>query len=71
MFVYFQAIAVKLGNALEILVKAAEGMDQSTKRMAPDDSSLPTRVLHPKRLHTSEASPNVTLQSRNVTVSVR
>ena len=36
---------MKLDNALEILVKAAEGMiqsehNQSTKRMAPGDSSL-------------------------------
>ena len=43
---------MKLDNALEILVKAAEGMiqsehNQSTKRMAPGDSSLPTRVLYP------------------------
>ena len=55
---------MKLDNALEILVKAAERMiqsehNQSTKRMAPGDSSLPTRVLYPKQLYTSEAGANV------------
>lgn len=67
---------MKLDNALEILVKAAEGMiqsvhNQSTKRMAPGDSSLPTRVLYPKQLYTSEASANVISKSPYVPISVR